>query len=604
MLKWSVNRRNQEHPMECSEPSNSEERDVITPRGPRKRRHSNAKRKRNSLPNKKVLECEEDKENQFTSTPIKSLDDLNLIEVFRDVSNLSPKERFETRHPALRIGSRRSLENHLESSCSVSPPVTEKKLKKRRSFLTPFRDFQVKKRINQSSEFFKHFEGVDSHIGVMPDLPNCDCKDNLKNVPQNESRIKKIVDIYAPTLPTFTVDYSPSSMKTTHCLLTLNKGSPSRSTPLKGVLETATKDCSQFKRPRVDHVNDFLQQISFLTSPEENNSTFIKPKKSKMSPLVKKIVDLGFSNKKTGKQRKGINDSSFINDLSLSEIVDAILDETGNNYNDLYNKNRDHVVPKEENELNETHEENMLNTEFEKNNSSLDSGFKSSATSETCHHLGENSNCKCNNNNNLDMNEFAYRTIINLDETFNERCVDRTVIRKRPGTNLDDYSEMETKRLNLTKEYENSNFALRRQKCVRRKKTDNEKCPNFDVDFKNCVTSSRMQLSNEITTNFNDNSFESSIVSDSDIAKMTDLHIHSTEEDNFKLNTPITKKGRLRKCLLFGSLHSLNGDMSSDIGLKDPIGGIELKITQVENELIVNGKFLFHPNEFFQLSFG
>ncbi|XP_045465500.1 uncharacterized protein LOC123674614 isoform X2 [Harmonia axyridis] len=595
MLKWSVTRRNQEHPAECPPTSDLEMHNGVTPRVQTKRRFSNAKRKRLSLPNKKVLEYEQDKENQFTSTPIKSFDDLNLIEVFRDVSNLSPKDRFETRHPAVRLESRKSLGNILEhkSSAQVTPPTTQKKLKKRKSILTPFIDFQVKRRQNQSSEFFKHFEGVDSHIGVMPDLPSCDYNENTHTISPNESSRKKIVDIYAPTLPTFTIDYSPSSMKTTHCLLTLNKGSPPGSTPMKEVLETATKDYPPFKRPRIDHVNDFLQQISFLTSPEENGSTFDYnskcKKRAKMSPLVKKIVDLGFSNKKNGKQsRKGINDSSFINDLSLSQIVDAILDETGDNYNGIYEDR----VPRQENELNETHEENMLNTEFERNNTSFDSGFKSSAASEVCHQLEENSKCKCNNNN-LDISELACRTIINLDETFNERCVDRTVIRKRPATNPIEYSEMETKRLNLTKDDEK--FALKRQKCVRRRKTINEdKCFNFENGIPKCSTfnvptTGAPHWLLEKDHAFNDNSFESSIVSESDLTKMTDLHIHSSEEEI--MNTPSSRKGRIRKCKLFGSFNSLQaqGDcISSEVPSDYPIGEIQLKITPIDNELIVH----------------
>ncbi|XP_044757092.1 uncharacterized protein LOC123315465 [Coccinella septempunctata] len=600
MLKWSVtSRRNQDHPMECPKPSNSEANDGVTPRIQRKRRNSSAKRKRHSLPSKKVLEYEDNKENQFTSTPIKSLDDLNLIEVFRDVSNLSPKQRFETRHPAVRLESRKSLGNFQEDTSPATPPTTQKKLKKRRSFLTPFRDFQVKKRANQSSEFFKHFEGVDSHIGVMPDLPSCDCDQDTKNVTPKESSRKRIVDIYAPTLPTFTIDYSPSSMKTTHCLLTLNKGSPSRSTPLKGVLETATKDYPPFKRPRVDHVNDFLQQISFLTSPEEIGSTFYNSKcnkKAKISPLVKKFIDLGFSNKKNEKQsRKGINDSSFINDLSLSQIVDAILDETGDNYSDMFNKNSDNIIPREENELNETHEENMLNTEFEKNNTSFDSGFKSTATSEACHQFEDTFKCKCSNNNDMNISELACKTIINLDETFNERCVDRTIVRKRPASNFDQYSEMETKRLSLTRDYGDNNFALKRQKCVRRRKTVNEKCLNFDNAIEkntNSPSTSQTQWSRGTNPVLYDNSFESSIVSDSDVAKITELHIHSSEEENRAMNTPVTSRGRLRKCLLFDSLKSLDGDVSNDMASENrsnhPAGQIELRITPVGDELIVN----------------
>ncbi|KAK9881085.1 hypothetical protein WA026_014429 [Henosepilachna vigintioctopunctata] len=612
MLKWSVTSRRNQDKSDVERPQRSEYSSDInsfTPRTRNKRRHSGTNRGRISLPSRKSLGSEQDKENQFTSTPIKSLEDLNLFDPFRDVSNLTPKDRIESRGLNSNVNRRASMGNVPNiKDAQLTPLRSAKKTKKRKSFLTPFRDQNVDKYANQSSQFFKHFETVDSHIGALPELSNCDCDKNTINVPRKTNQ-KRFPDIYAPTLPTFTIDYSPTSMKTTHCLLTLNKTSPSRATPLTGFLEGANEDTPCFKKPKIDHVNDFLHQITFLTSPEESAVAFdfnIPKRRNsvKISPLVKRFVDLRFSNEKNKKEnRKGINDSSFINDLSLNQIVDAILDETDENYSDLHIGD-EHIMSTKENELNETHEENIMNSEFEKrtlvpvsiNRCSPDSGFKSSVATENCHQLEGNFQCKCNNNNNSTGSISIGKTFINLDETYNERCVDGTINRKRPSEDLGAY-EMETKRLNL----DESSFALKRQKCVRRRKTIFKMNRNHNINIRENEDCNMVSI-NQTQTNLqhenfplNDNSFESSIVSASDVGRLTDVVCENfvekkNESETSENVTPTSGKGRIRRCLLFESpdskipFRSVTPLRSSttDEGL------IQLRIKQVDGELTVH----------------
>ncbi|KAK5649320.1 hypothetical protein RI129_000349 [Pyrocoelia pectoralis] len=228
---------------------------------------------------------------------------------------------------------------------------------------------------NHDDAFFKPFDLVDSHIESF-------CPDTY----------------FAPTLPTFGVEDSP-------CLL--------RNVP--------------------------PTHRSTITSLDSN---LIPVKKSKtsdesiVSPLVKRLIDLRFCNIEGG---DGQNNSSFINDLSIDQIVDAIL-ETTDKGEDRVNSERSQ---EEENNLNATHEENLLNAEQEvRASTSNDSGFNSTATKQ--HDVEVEFKCKCNEGGSA---RYTYqgtvcdKTIINLGETFNERCVDQQV-----------------------------DFTLKRQKCIRRRR--------------------------------------------------------------------------------------------------------------------------------------
>ncbi|KAL3278195.1 hypothetical protein HHI36_013534 [Cryptolaemus montrouzieri] len=578
MLKWSVISRRSQDTTNAGRPQSSGIPTIsncLTPRSRTKRPHSETVRRRISLPNTKSMGCQQDKENQFTSTPIKSLEDLNLFDPFRDVSNLTPKDRIERGFVGTKINHRASLGN-VQTVKNVKKDSVRKKSKKRKSFLTPFRDNVA----SQSPQFFKHFDRVDSHIGALPDLPNCDCDKNM-NMNNLKNTRRKFPDIYAPTLPTFTIDYSPSSLKTTHCLLTLNKGE--RATPLTGFLETKN-EIPLSKKPKIDHVNDFLHQISFLTSPEETGMIYDynnEKNSVKMSPLVKRFVDLGFSNKRKNEFRKGINDSSFINDLSLNQIVDAILDETNDNYSNIHIENN---VSKHENELNETHEENMVNADLEKkafgpysfDRYSLDSGFKSSTTTVNSHQLDSNFKCKCSNLNN---------TTIKVNETFNERCVDRSISRKRPSSEPDD-SHMESKRLNVNNEV--SGFSLRRQKCIRRRKSTITQASKEKIICSPIKTITQNVIKESEDHALNDVSFESSIVSESDVGKLTDVIFSNSsvvKENSSGVDTPSSnRKGRIRRCLLFDSPEAKQGRAGHHVGA----GLIHLKIQQEDGELNVH----------------
>ncbi|XP_031338107.1 uncharacterized protein LOC116167013 isoform X2 [Photinus pyralis] len=233
---------------------------------------------------------------------------------------------------------------------------------------------------NHDEVFFKPFDLVDSHIeGFCPDAA-----------------------YYAPTLPTFGAEDSP-------CLL--------RNVPPTHLSTSITS------------LDSNLLPVKKVKTSEED--------KVNVSPLVKRLIDLRFCN---GESQ---NNSSFINDLSIDQLVDAILDTTDKEEG---GENSDRLQ-EEENDLNATHEENMLNAEQEgRASTSNDSGFNSNTTKH--HEIEADFKCKCNEQ---EPASYTYqgtdcdRTIINLGETFNERCVDQQV-----------------------------DFTLKRQKCIRRRRPSNK----------------------------------------------------------------------------------------------------------------------------------
>lgn len=84
MLKWSIVARR-----EASEKSDLSDFEP-TPSKTKRRRRSSTNRRR-STPKRSSLDAlEADKENQFTSTPIKSSENHHQFDVLRDVSNLKP----------------------------------------------------------------------------------------------------------------------------------------------------------------------------------------------------------------------------------------------------------------------------------------------------------------------------------------------------------------------------------------------------------------------------------------------------------------------------------------------------------------------------------
>jgi hypothetical protein len=602
MLKWTVMAR---PPAEKSDgsrrpaanPSTSE----TTPRNNKsKRRHSSTQRRsggRRSSRNSLGLEI--DKENQFTSTPIKSFEDHHQFDALRDVSNLTPKDTVNRRVLSAKK-CRRS-----------ASPSSHRKHKKKKLCLNPSHrlefGFDTSHEGKSGKNYFRPFETVDSHIeGVLVDGV-CGC--NRDQGVNSEVRTKRrIQDTYAPTLPTFAVEYSPCSMSNTHCLLNFN---PAKATPLGPFLSLDQDTPHPSKKPKTDHVSDFLHQINFITDPEEEKlSCPTMESKSaakkirndvKVSPLVKKFVDLRFSqisyDKKILDNCK--NDSSLINDLSLDQIVDAILNsstESGQLEVKQNTGSRDTITRLKENESNETQEENFINTENEKQVgrssfdrcSSLDSGFKSSTT-EYSHQLEGNFQCKCNNNKTSTPNAdvICDKTIINIDETFNERCVDDVIKPRKRASSTTGDPDNNAKRVYLDKsEDDNVNFTLKRQRCIRRRRTDDEKK----------MSSSKTKMIPQKTHKMNDqgdDSFDSSNIS----GKITDDNISTplkvtSLNETFTLLTPAENNRRFRRCLLFESPTSLSESASTtNNSIRDVRGSMDLNIHCEKDELYVNGEY-------------
>lgn len=384
----------------------------------RRRSSTGGNRRRNSL----CLDL--DKENRFTSTPIK--DEAFQADAFRDVSNLTPKD-------ASRSARRRSdCKKSLYSPKKKKPCLEKAHISE---------DFLLNL---DNTNYFKPFEAVDSHIEgsyhpaankdpITVGLTDCGCQYSKTPVSKR----------YAPTLPTFALDYSP--------------------TP--AVCNTSL--C----QPKIDHVNDFLQRISLITSPEELKLRLPGYRPKPMVPshivetpsLVKRFID----SRRFPTRNTNANDSSFINDLSLDKIVDAILDSSSSDPSGSESSQGD--LPdngeEEENECNRTKEENFINEQQCRSSNtsgtsrisgssvittSTDSGFRSSTTeiSNDTYSISSRKTTKT-------TEEFEEKTMINLEGTFNERCVDVSS-RKRPSNQFD---------LKIEEPQ------LKRQKCIRQKKT-------------------------------------------------------------------------------------------------------------------------------------
>lgn len=277
-------------------------------------------------------------------------------------------------------------------------------------------------------------------------------------------------------------------MKTTHCLETLNKNSTKKFKPISKLLDD--EHLPPTKKQRTDHVNDFLHQITFITSPEKSESCFpgfrtnVSTKKvfasDKVTPLVRKFLDFRFSKESSVvKVNNNLENSSFINNMSLDKIVDAILDTTDDSIRPTVKRALNSSLCVCENDLNQSREENLVNTAHERkqlvenvSENSSDSGFRSSNT-ENSHQLDNNFVCKCNNNakESNPLGGQDEETFIQITETYNERCVDEDVeSRKRRSPSDSSNGSTEKKKPHLDSSLNSSQCTLRRQRCVRRRK--------------------------------------------------------------------------------------------------------------------------------------
>lgn len=590
MLKWTVIPRRDAEKPDASRPLSPNYRidaKLTTPKGKSKRRRSSVAR-RSSLHKRNSLDAlEADKENQFTSTPIKS-DNFMQFDALRDVSNLTPTDK-------RRISSAKKCKSEKKHATPArSPRLQHKKKKRCRNSHGLDLDINVNAD-SQSSNYFKPFETVDSHIEGILDEEACNCQ-RLSG-----SCTKRVPDIFAPTLPMI---YTPCPLRTPLCR---------NGNSIQPLTKALGENIPPNKKPKIDHINDFLHQITHVPSPETslhfpglriNSTTNIFPNDLKVSPLVKKFLDLKFNKVNVDSRLEtNSNDSSLINDMSLDKIVDAILDTTDDSIRPTVRRalNTSLIVNVNENDLNETREENLINTEHEQktfcteniSENSSDSGFRSSTT-EKLHQLDSNFLCKCNNNNKdkiIDSNITIDKTIIPTDETFNERCVDEDLSgRKRPSSTVLDY-ESNSKRMFLDKSLEEaSNFTLKRQKCIRRRRTD-------EMRKMKCYSAGK----NSVFCEIDNSSFSSSRIMDFESTPLRNCYLENKEIGGNLLiaETPIEEFRGIRRCLLFDSPKTNDSTSLSESisttrsGIVDVRGSIDLKIYAEDDVMFINSEYQF-----------
>lgn len=509
MLKWTVIGRRDGG----ADKSEASRRLSLNPQSAEKSRRASRRSslKRRSSFHRYSFNLEEDKENQFTSTPLKNHEDHHQSDALRDVGNLTPKETYQ----------RRILS--AKKTNSLSPTRRKKHKKKKLCQMT----HEIESVDKKTKNYFRPFETVDSHIeGVLVD-DFCGCKQVKRGIQET---------------------YAGNFVKNTPSLYLSPKA-----TPLGKFL--ALEEGVPNKRVKIDHVNDFLKQLTCVTSPEDDNKNLFPPMELKsakiepvkVSPLVKKFVDLRFS--QISYKNRPTNQSSLIDDLSLDQIVDAILDSSGSDKNETKSPEKPLFLDR----------------------CSSDSGFKSSTT-EISHHLQPNFTCKCSNNL---KNE---KTIINLTDTFNERCVDDKLIRTRKRSS--DQIQSDPKRLSLDKSTcsDYDNFTLKRQRCIRRRRPEDDK----------------KKKASPVKNKDDEESFDAMNISGciADDDKSTPLQNKLTDETY--LVTPVDTSSRgFRRCLLFESPTSLSegvSSISSNCSVGEIRGSMDLNIRYENSKLLVHGE--------------
>lgn len=571
MLKWTVNHRKNPEKCESLHPLPTETCIVgnASAGKQKRRRPSSASRrsstsKRNSNHNRNSA-YHQDKENQFTSTPIKSIEDHGGIDnILRDVSNLTPKDTTNRRR--LSASKKTDEAGYLDFA---------NKHKKKKRCLDPGHSKEVfasGKNELGGKNYFKPFESVDSHITsfLIPNLRS----EYSKN--------------FAPTLPALATEYSPCR---TRCLKNYSRCS---SLPRPSRTKANPFNLDEFyppnKKLKIDHVNDFLHRISLITSPEDERVVLPKRNVSfestyekelvKVSPLVQRLVDLRFSRISPNEKKDDLNDSSLINELSVDEIVNAILDSSC----EISSKEDESTATHETNKAPNISEAETENAKNEKmvscTKSSSDSGFRSTST-ENSHQIGSNYKCKCSKD--AGTPPIGDITIIDLGATFNERCVDENVsTRKRAAVINQDCEVAPFKRSHLENSSdEKGGFTLKRQRCIRRRKGE----------------SSAKKQPLVQSSNLEDNSFESWCSSvKPGLTESTPKEAESEcSSPNAICNaeTPVEvfkNIRRTRRCLLFESPKSESGGSPSPKDESTVKGILDLSIRYQNDLLLVNGK--------------
>ncbi|KAJ8920466.1 hypothetical protein NQ315_005334 [Exocentrus adspersus] len=275
--------------------------------------------------------------------------------------------------------------------------------------------------------------------------------------------------------------------------------------------------------------------------------------------------------------------------MSLDKIVDAILDTSDESIRPTVRRalNTSLIVniDSEEQESSRVLNEAIaLNVEQEQrvfgagnvSENSSDSGFRSSTT-ENPHQLDNNFICKCNNNNKSTDSIVAIdQTIIPIDETYNERCIDEDrSSRKRPSSTTIG-CESDPKRALLDKSFEvASSFTLKRQRCIRRRRTDERKT--------RCYSAGK----NSVFCEIENSSYSSSKIMDFESTPLRNCYLENKgiAGDTSLTETPIEES---------------RGDTKvSSIRFAKGKGSVDLKIHAEEDTIFVNiirCKDLYRPN--------
>lgn len=286
----------------------------------------------------------------------------------------------------------------------------------------------------------------------------------------------------------------------------------------------------------------------------------------RVSPLVRKFLDLRFS--RVSFENEADN-SSIINDMSLDKLVGLLLE------NSTTTTNTSLIVNVENNHKNE--DDRLIDVNSE---ASSDSGFKSS-TNENSHQLDNNFLCKCNNNNTEE------KTMIQINETYNERCVDLNQSRKRTSTTPDDPEGLKRARLE-------DSCTLKRQRCVRRKKLEHfrKKLSRINGTTIESTTVAPFWSTQKLVPS-DEESFAGFPIENTPLRgcylENKDIkasHSSGMDSDN----------RTIRKCLMFGSPKVDNdlsfADSTGRSAIMDVRGSLDLRMFSNTGGIYVNGKCL------------
>ncbi|ENN71717.1 hypothetical protein YQE_11640, partial [Dendroctonus ponderosae] len=477
MLKWTIPSRRDTSDKPARFSSNFPSADSIA-RTPlkKKRRCSSAGRRASNHKRFSLDALDDDKENQFHSTPIKNTSVQEAFSPFRDLSNVA---------------------SHQEKARRISSP--KYKVKKKKECL------EAHQGVGENSNYFTPFEAVDSHI---------------------ESYLAELCSCKAPNVPTDL------------------EAEPVETPAIEDAADQATLPGFRAKK---------------LDAP-------------RVSPLVKKILELQFS-----RSSKEANDSSFINDLSLDKLVDALLENSSAQLSpsasmvvNIHSKDLEKVCDAKEEE---NENENGLKRLEVHSAASSDSGFKSSPN-ENPHQMDSNFVCKCNNNN-LTMQQ----TIIPINETYNERCVDGEVSRKR--TSLTPVNAEEAKKPKVEIDH-----TLKRQKCIRRRKAEHfrQKLRRLNSSVMESATVSPFWSNQkQFFVPSDEESFSSlSVFQDVENTPLRGCYL---ENKNILSATPLVEPDAnkpSRKCLLFSSPATNESTSFADSTVRSAVldvrGSLDLRI--------------------------